>query len=306
LIRRFQSTIDLLMVNGAITWVHSDVNALHFVHDAWNRSPVRTTDVRSGVHTWYHSLYTWLNTAWERWSLHRTKHAVAVSTMVKEQVMALGLDVPVHVIPNGIDLEAFSPSGPTVPRAELGVPPNVPLALFAGDIRTSLKNLDTVLGALRDVPRLHLIVAGTVQGSPYPSLARELGVDDRVHFLDFRRDIPALMRTADMLVFPSRYETFSLVLLEAMASGTPVITARTVGAAEFVPPDGGIVVEDPNDTEAIVDALRQLVASPDRREEMGRVARDTARQHDIRITANKYVDLFERLLQRWDGLKQPA
>jgi glycosyltransferase involved in cell wall biosynthesis len=79
-----------------------------------------------------------------------------------------------------------------------------------------------------------------------------------------------------------------------------------VGAAEFVPPDGGIVVEDPNDTEAIVDALRQLVASPDRREEMGRVARDTARQHDIRITANKYVDLFERLLQRWDGLKQPA
>lgn len=294
-INTLRTTLDLLLVNGAITWSRSDINALHFVHDAWRRSPARESDARSGLHNWYHALYTAVNTAWERWTLRRTRHVVAVSSLVQSQVEALDLDVPISVIANGIDPTQFSPEGPTVDRSEIGCPVDAPLGLFVGDIRTSLKNLDTVLRALRTVPSLHLAVAGDLEGSPFPSFAAELGVEDRVHFLDFRRDIPALMRTADLLVFPSRYETFSLVLLEAMASGLPVITARTVGAADCVTPGSGIVLDDPNDEEALADALRMLVADPNHRLEMGRAARLVAQDYHIRTTAERYVDLFETL-----------
>lgn len=295
-LRRYRSTVDILMVNGAITWCDADVNVLHFVHDAWRTSDARRMEIsRSGVYSWYHRLYTTVSTAWERWALGRTRHAVAVSPMVAEQVRAINDSIPVHVIPNGVDPKTFSPNGVRVPRSEFGCPPNVPLALFAGDIRTGRKNLDTVLYALTRVPDLHLAVAGSVDNSPFPALASTLGVASRVHFLGFRRDTPELMRTADFLVCPSRYDPFSLVQLEGMACGLPVVTARTVGASALVTPDSGIVLEDPTDTEALTNAMHLLATHPADRQAMGRAARTIALAHDLRSTANKYVDLFESL-----------
>lgn len=294
-IRNHRSSLDVLMANGAITWSPADVNAVHFVHDAWRQSAVRKRDTRSLLHSWYHSLYTHLNAAWERWALRQSRHVVAVSTKVKHQVEALGLDVPVHVIQNGVDPDVFSPDGPSVDRSSFGCPNDVPLGIFVGDIRRSVKNLDTVLQALQKIPALHLAVVGGTDGSPFPALAAKLDVADRVHFLGYRRDVPALMRTADLFLFPSRYDPFSLVLLEAMASGLPVITARTVGAAELVTPACGVVLENPNDPNALVDATRQLTTDPERRKIMGRAARNIALQYDIRRTGDQYVDLFETL-----------
>lgn len=294
-IRRIRPTVDLLMVNGAITWTGSDVNALHFVHSAWLASETRTSNTRSTVYSWYRSLYAWVNAAWEKWSLRRTRHAVAVSPKVKKEIDALNVRVPVTVIENGVDTTRFNPEGNTVPKAELECPSHAPVALFVGDIRSSIKNLETVLRALREVPEMHLIVAGDSDGSPFPKRANQLRIADRVHFLGFRQDIPALMRTADLFVFPSQYESFSLVLLEAMATGTPVITARTVGAAELVGPDCGIVLEEPNDPHTLAESMRTLVADDERRRAMGRAARQTAKRYRIETTGHRYVDLFESM-----------
>lgn len=296
-IEQHRPSLDLLMVNGAITWSPAEVNALHFVHDSWRRSSARKRDAQSFLHQCYHALYTYVNTHWERWSLHHADHAVAVSSLVKEQIEALDLNLPIHVILNGVDPDVYSPTGTSVDRASLGCPASAPLALFAGDIRRSVKNLDTVLYALQDVPSLHLAVAGSTKGSPFPDLANKLGLENRVHFLDFRRDIPALMRTADLFVFPSRYEPFSLVVLEAMASGSPVITANTVGAATLVTDACGIVLDDPNDVNALAKSLELLATNPERCSEMGRAARRIAVNHPIAATANRYIDLFEDIKQ---------
>src|SRR5260370_25449043 len=108
------------------------------------------------------------------------------------------------------------------------------MAIFAGDLKTSRKNLDTVLNAIRMLPSVHLAVAGGVDGSPYLALAERLGVPDRVHFLGRVSAMPLLMKSADCFIFPSRYDPLGLVILEAMATGLPVITSASAGGARLL------------------------------------------------------------------------
>ena len=180
----------------------------------------------------------------------------------------------------------------TSSRTALGLPESVPLALFAGDIRLPRKNLDTVLRALVHVPGVHLAVVGTTKGSPYIPLAAALGIADRVHFLGYRRDMAQIMRAVDVFVFPSRYEPFGIVVLEAMATALPVITAETVGAAQIITPQCGVVLSDPNDEKAMSQAMRDLLANPAQCKAMGQAARAIAERQNWLRMAQAYWELY--------------
>ena len=285
-----RGTFDVVQVNGFITWAASDVNAVHFVHGAWQRSPVHIARLRHDLYGFYQWIYTALNARLERRAFAETETVVAVSERVKKELVSIGVPATrIRVILNGVDLDEFTP-GPAS-RSELGLPEEVTLALFAGDIRTPRKNLETVLRALVSVPELHLIVAGSTAGSPYPALCTQLGLSDRVRFIGFRRDIPALMRASDLFVFPSRYEACSLVLLEALASGLPVITAETAGGAEVVTPTCGLVLADPDDTAALAAAMRALTENRGRREEMRLAARAIAEKYSWSHMADAYLQV---------------
>lgn len=294
-LNKHQKEFDLIKLNGAITSAKGDVNAVHFVHSSWLRSPFNPSARNLSLRSIYQGFYTALNADWEKKAFDRAKVVVAVSEKVAQELIAIGVPRDrIRVILNGIDLQEFAPG--IVDRQKWGLPEEVPLALFAGDIRTPRKNLDTVLHSLVQVPQLHLAVVGGTAGSPYPELARSLKLEDRVHFLGFRQDVPDLMKAADFLVFPSRYEPFGLVVLEAMATGIPVVTAATTGAAELVTPDCGIVLPDSDDTQALAEALNQLVkCDRQQREQMGQVARAIAEQHSWANMASNYVNLFEQL-----------
>jgi glycosyltransferase involved in cell wall biosynthesis len=294
-LNKHQKEFDLIKLNGAITSARADVNAVHFVHSSWLRSPFNLSAQNLSLRSIYQRFYTGLNADWEKKAFDRTKVVVAVSEKVAQELIAIGVPRDrIRTILNGIDLQEFAPG--IVDRQKWGLPEEVPLALFAGDIRTPRKNLDTVLHSLVQVPQLHLAVVGGTAGSPYPELARSLNLEDRVHFLGFRQDVPDLMKAADFLVFPSRYEPFGLVVLEAMATGIPVITAATTGAAELVTPDCGIVLPDSDDTQALAEALNQLVkCDRQQRQKMGLVARTIAEQHSWANMARNYVNLFEEL-----------
>jgi glycosyltransferase involved in cell wall biosynthesis len=101
------------------------------------------------------------------------------------------------------------------------------------------------------------------------------------------------MRTADLLVSPAHYEPFSLVLLEAMACGTPVVTTANVGAADLVTPDCGLIVLDPGDAAALAAALRDLAGDAGRRAAMGRAARVAAERWGWPQVADRYLRLYE-------------
>jgi glycosyltransferase involved in cell wall biosynthesis len=295
-LRQHRHEFDLVQVYGAITSAAGDVNTAQFVHTSWLRSPVHTSRVNHNIYGAYHWIYTKLNSYWEKKAFRQARVAIAVSEKIKDELVDnVGIESDrIRVILNGVDVQEFVPG--CADRKKLGLPVGVTLALFAGDIRINRKNLDTVLHALVQVPDLHLAVVGDTTKSPYPQLAASLNLSDRVHFLGFRRDIAQVMQAVDLFVFPSRYEPFGLVVIEAMATGIPVITASSTGAAEVVTKEAGIVLPDSDDIEALAQALKFLAGDRDLRNQMGLAARTIAEQHSWVSKAQKYVDLFEEIV----------
>ena len=285
---------DIILACGAVLDRPHTVNVAHFVHGTWADSPFHAARQHRGWRRWYYRLYTWLNVGWEQSVLANAETVVAVSDKVGADLVALGLPPErLRVIPNGVDTDEFAP-GPAR-RADFGLPEKPPLALFVGDIRSPIKNLDTTLKALAEVPDLHLAVAGTVEGSPYPVLAAERGVADRTHFLGFQRDVASLMRSADVFVLPSHQDAFGLVVTEAMASGLPVILSRSVGASCILTSEVGVVIDPADDVAALSDAFTLLTTDSARRRRMGAAARDTALDYSWTRMGERYLDLFRAL-----------
>lgn len=293
-LKQYASRFDLIKVNGALTSAPADINAVHFVHNSWLQSSAHISRQRRDYYGAYQWCYTWLNAHWEKQTLRRAKTIVAVSEKVKRELVEIGIPAnTIRTILNGVDLQEFFPGNSD--RSQWGLPKQVPIALFAGDIRSSRKNLDTVLRALIHVPDLHLAVVGHLEGSSYPQLAQTMNLTKRVHFLGFRRDIPEIMRAADFFVFPSRYEACTLVMFEAMASGLPVITAITAGGCEVITTESGIVLPDSEDVDELAEAMSLLTKNSLKRQLMGQASRKIAEHYSWDSVAKSYVDLFEDL-----------
>ncbi|CAM3269057.1 glycosyltransferase family 4 protein [Paenibacillus lupini] len=288
-----RNRIDLTIVNGFTAYVRSDINCIHFVHSAWLRSKYHPIVERKSLSSFYQYIYTRLNRSLERMAMKRTRTIVAVSEQVKHELKG---DAHIEgnriaVIRNGVDLEEFYPRH--VDRRELHLSEQQLYAMFAGDLRSSRKNLDTVLKALVSVPEIHLLVLGNTKGSLYPQMAADLGLGERVQFLGYRTDMATWMSAADLFVFPSRYEPFALVLLEAMAVGLPVVASSNCGAVELLTNKAAIIINDPDDSDALADALLRCAADRRQLKQMGEEARRLACQHSWSAMAAQYLQLIQ-------------
>ncbi|TNE63194.1 MAG: glycosyltransferase family 1 protein [Rhodobacteraceae bacterium] len=289
--------VDLVVANGAITSAAVDVNAVHFVHGGWAVSPY--FDPGKGLRGLYQRLYTWVNARLERRAFARAGRIVAVSGQVAGEVAALGVPrEKIEVIANGVDVAAFSPEGE---KAALEVPEGVVRALFVGDIVSRRKGLDTVLAAMPGIVGLHLVVAGRTEASPYPEFAKAAGLSENVTFLGFRRDVPEIMRACNLFVFPSRYEPFGLVILEALSCGLPAVTTRAAGIVGSLGPDILVALDDPDDMAALREALERLVSDPALRARMGAKGREAALSLTWDRMGARYVALFEDVLAQKRG-----
>lgn len=294
-LRSHRDEYDLLHVNGFISWVRADVNTAHFVHGGWFSSPYYPYALTRGPRSAYQYVYTRINALFERWAYRRSRVVAAVSEKVAGELRAIGVPAnKIEVVHNGVDIQAFEAE--TGFRRDFRLPEDAFLLLFAGDLRTPRKNLGTVLCALAQLPeQVHLVVAGRIKGSPYPREARVLGLEGRVHFLDFVKNVPSLMRCVDAYVFPSRYEAMSLALLEAMAAGLPVVTARTAGGAEIINPQCGIVLDDPDDAAALAQAVSRLAGDQRFCCAMGVAASRVAQAFGWSRMGGRYLEIYRRL-----------
>jgi UDP-glucose:(heptosyl)LPS alpha-1,3-glucosyltransferase len=133
-------------------------------------------------------------------------------------------------------------------RSRWQVEPATPVGLFVA-MNYRLKGLEPLLHAVARIQGdFRLVVMGNPYTSRYERLAQKLGVTERVIFQGFCGDMRQAYFAADFLVHPTFYDPCSLVVLEALACGLPVITSRYNGAAELLNPNpAGLVIDDPHD-----------------------------------------------------------
>jgi UDP-glucose:(heptosyl)LPS alpha-1,3-glucosyltransferase len=178
------------------------------------------------------------------------------------------------------------------------------VGLFAA-MNYRLKGLEPLLHAVRRLPAasaFRLLVAGHPRIEPYERLARRLGIADRVHFLGPRRDMLHCYFAADFLVHPTFYDPCSLVVLEALACGLPVVTSRCNGASELLkPPQDSYVIDDPHDHVQLAAAVEQLLDS-ERRGACAQAARCAA----MAWTWEHHYQQFVQILEEAAARKQAA
>jgi UDP-glucose:(heptosyl)LPS alpha-1,3-glucosyltransferase len=235
----------------------------------------------------------------------RTHRAVVALTTTEASLLRSTygrVRAPIHVIPNGVDIERFRPpdSAERVrARTHLGVDDDRTIAVFIGH-EFERKGLPVAMEALRTAPEVLLLVVG---GSPdmirrAQAQARAAGVGERVHFAGTHRDPIPFFRASDVLVLPSAYEANALVVLEALACGLPVVSTR-VGFAPDVLIDGqnGFLVE--RSAEAVGARLDELSRQP--LAEWRVRARQAAEPYAWPRIARRYLELIESLRPEGDG-----
>ncbi len=171
----------------------------------------------------------------------------------------------VRVVRSAIDPLRFAaedrPKRRHIARRQWGISPDDTVGLFVA-MNYRLKGLAPLLNAFALTPRNkphRLVVVGHPKFAAYQRQAKRLGLGDRVTFIGHRGDPKDCYFAADYLVHPTFYDPCSLVALEALACGLPVITSRYNGASELLsPPVDGIVIHDPHNAPALAKAMASM------------------------------------------------
>jgi glycosyltransferase involved in cell wall biosynthesis len=167
----------------------------------------------------------------------------------------------VRVVPNGIDPEPWRAARPAS-RAELGVRDDAPFALVVGLFNIA-KGQDLALDALCDpaLARLQLVFAGHgALEAPLKERALRLGLQDRVRFLGFRTDVPALIAASDFVLVPSRWEGMPYAVIEALASSRAVVATPVDGARDVVVHGVNGFLARSIDAAALAESMRAMLA----------------------------------------------
>ena len=230
----------------------------------------------------------------------RLRAVICNSHMVKDEIIhyyALP-ESRIHVIYNGIDCEQFHPRNrqhrPML-RAQLGIPEAATLFLFVGS-GFERKNLGLVIDALGKLDLdTHLAIVGRDSSQrKYQRRAQQLGVEARCHFLGVRQDLPALYGMADALVLPTWYDPFPNVILEAMASGLPVLTSSHSGGRELIGQEAGAVIA-PDDCMGLAGKMHAL-QDAEKAHTMGSVARSRVEHLSPAELSSQLLGLYTQLL----------
>jgi glycosyltransferase involved in cell wall biosynthesis len=205
---------------------------------------------------------------------------------------------------NGVDVERFSP-GPSSVRAELGLSPEVSVVGFVGRLTVD-KGVPELIEAFATIltaqPETHLLLVGwfdRADDALDPRLRARIESHPRIHCTGFVDDTAPYYRAMDVMVLPTWREGFPNVVLEAAASGVPVITTISTGSCDSVVPEVTGLLIPPGYPEAISEAVLKLQRNPERRHRMGVAARAWVVDHYLTervlgLTVNYYKSLLER------------
>jgi glycosyltransferase involved in cell wall biosynthesis len=227
------------------------------------------------------------------------------------------------IVPNSVDLRRFQPGERDAARTALDLPPDQPVISFFGFIYPSkgFREFIEVAARLRDrgVDARYLVVGGAVRGQEFfrtvvgrsaqladltrdyeseaKDLVHDLRLDDVVRFVPFTQDTANLYQASDIVVAPSQGPELGRPVIEAAASGVPVVASGSrTGGGVVVPNETGVLVRDYG-VESIADAVAELLSTPDRRRVLGRAARAHAEENfDPARNARRIESIYDRIL----------
>ncbi len=237
----------------------------------------------------------------------RQPRVIAVSNLVKRDLEQFHR-VPLHriyVVPNAIDPRRLQVAQPGALRCafrnRMGLEPGHLVGLFAGH-NFALKGLKPLLEALGERRRqdrggrpIHLLVCGGGETTAYRRLAGQLGLGETVHFMGFYPNVEDCYWSSDFFVQPTYYDPCSLVVMEALACGLPVITTAQNGASElFSSGREGFVVSEPGARGELIAALNHMTDDAARRVMSAR-ASALGRYQTFDVHVARLIAIFEEV-----------
>jgi glycosyltransferase involved in cell wall biosynthesis len=231
------------------------------------------------------------------------------SKSLRAEALALGLAPAGKLLvlgegsSNGVDVERFSP-GPSAVRDKFSIPGEAPVVGFVGRL-TRDKGLPELIEAfdriLVAMPAAHLLLVGwfdAAEDALDSELRTRILSNPRIHCTGFVSDVAPYYRAMDVMVLPTWREGFPNAVLEAAASGIPVVTTESTGARDAVIPEVTGLLIPPGYPEAIYESVVKLLRDPERRFHMGRAGRAWVMEHYseervLALTASYYLSLFE-------------
>ncbi|MDZ7362529.1 MAG: glycosyltransferase [candidate division KSB1 bacterium] len=243
--------------------------------------------------------------ALHRWIYRHVDHIVAISEVIRRNILATHPinSERVSTVHHGVDLSRFSTNERErmVTRQELRLAPEHLVLGIIGRLQISKGHLEFLEMARRlrfDLPQARYILIGEASRGESSEARmildkiREWQLEEIVHPLGFRRDIPRLLEAMDIFVFPSHAEAFGLVLIEAMAMAKAVVSSNCDGVLDIVRDGETGALVPPRNVEALSAAVLALANNPVQRLEMGR----RAREHILKFFA------LERMLEALESI----
>lgn len=231
---------------------------------------------------------------------------VAPSKPMLDVLRGYGINVSAEVIPTGLQMHSFEEADGRAFRLKYDIPLDRPMLLYVGRVAFE-KNIDFLLEMTKTLieqrPDVLLVVTG--EGPAEASLhklSKTLGLEKNIRFigyLDRSTELNACYQAADIFVFASKSETQGLVLLEAMAQGTPVVAIAELGTASILVEGQGAIIA-PDDTVKFAEKVNQLLMHPEERFELGR----SAKTYALDLWTAKFQ--AERMLKFYSQLKESA
>lgn len=245
--------------------------------------------------------------AYARWLLQQFSILITPTQTIANIIRSM-TGIESQTISYGIDLQTFHPhlchDDGTAIRTRLNLPPNVPIILHVGRLDTD-KHVDRVILAAEQCLRetdAHLLIVGDGRQKPaLMELCRSKGIAQRCHFPGYfsaQEGLPEIYRMARLFVTASEIETQGLVLLEAAASGLPIVAVRATCVPEIVHDGLNGYLAESNEIATLGKLITKLIMEPEKAREMGQVGCRLVAQHNIQTTIDSCEHLYIELLKQ--------
>ncbi len=234
----------------------------------------------------------WWCKPFDSWMYNRYAAVICIADKTRVSLeLYLGKRKNFFTVWNGVDISRFRKPIKNIAEQSVFV-----VTMVAG-LRVE-KDHETLIKALAQLPinyRLQLVGDGERKES-LMAMCKEIGVDSRVDFMGVRMDVPDILEQSDVAVLSSHWEGFGLAAVEAMAAGRPLVATDVGGLHDVV--NGAGLLFPHGDDKALAEKIQWLCEHPEEYRQVAQKCQERASNYDISIMARKYLQLYERAVNR--------